>query len=299
MVGLHDAILGAAPSGAGISRTDIDPPGRQRQPRAATSVDLVAMSARIYAVLAFGFQILELSMSGNTVNVLALQSPQIIINALAPEFERRSGYAIGHLLRHDDMPVHIRQKIEAGIAFDAAFVVPALMDQLIAEGRVDPSTRARFLRVPIGVAVKAGAPKPDIRSVEAFKQAVLDCGSIAFLKAGTSGPYLDGLFDRFGIAGAVRSKSKRTETDTVGELVAQGEAELGVTAIATLIATPGLDIVGPLPAKIQSYVVFEGAASANAAEPNAARDLVQFVTGPDAAETIRSKGMEPWLATAG
>jgi molybdate transport system substrate-binding protein len=94
--------------------------------------------------------------------------------------------------------------------------------------------------------------------VEAFKRTLLDAKSIAYLKAGTSGPYLDGLFERFGIAVELHAKARRPETDTVGDLVAQGKAELGVTAIATLMATRGVDVVGPLPPEIQSYVDFAG-----------------------------------------
>jgi molybdate transport system substrate-binding protein len=234
----------------------------------------------------------EASMS--TIRTLALQSPQIIIGALAAAFERRSGHKIEQLLRPDEMPVHARQKLDAGAQFDAAFVLPALMDQLVAEGRVVVGSRTGFLRVPIGVAVRAGAPKPAIGTVDAFRQAMLDAKSVAFLKAGISGPHLDALFARFGIAKEIQAKSRRTETDTVGELVAAGEAEVGVTAIATLMATPGLDIVGPIPAEIQAYVVFEAAVSATTAIPEAAKELIAFVTGPEALPVIRSKGMQPW-----
>jgi molybdate transport system substrate-binding protein len=228
------------------------------------------------------------------VKVLALQSPQIILNALAADFERRIGYGITHLLRPGDMPIHIKQKLEAGERFDAAFVVPAVMDQLITAGRVVPDTRTNFLRVPIGVAVRSGASKPDIGSVEALKQTLRGAKSIAYLKAGISGPYLDHLFQTWGMTKELEPKSKRTETDTVGELVVQGEAEIGVTAIATLIATPGVEIVGPIPKEIQSYVSFQGAVSANAVVPEIASELIRFVTGPNAVQIIKSKGMEPW-----
>jgi molybdate transport system substrate-binding protein len=228
------------------------------------------------------------------IRIFALQSPQLIINDLAAEFEQRTGYRITHLLGHADMPVHFLQRIQADESFDAAFLVPALLDQLATEGKIVPSTRTNFLRVPIGVAVRAGAPRPDISSVEAFKQAVVDAKSIAYLKAGISGPYLDGLFERFGIAAEVHAKARRPETDTVGELVAHGEAEIGVTAIATLLATQGVDVVGPIPSEIQSYVDFAGAVSANAVVPDVARELLSFLTGPTAIPVIRAKGMEPW-----
>ena len=173
-------------------------------------------------------------------------------------------------------------------------MIPALLDQLATEGKIIDDTRRNFLRVPIGVAVRAGATRPDISSVDAFKRTLLDARSIAYLRAGISGLYLDDLFERFGIAAELQSKAGRPETDTVGDLVAQGEAEIGVTAIATLIATRGVDVVGPLPPEIQSYVYFAGTVSTNAVVPDVARDLIEFVTGPTAIPVIRSKGMEPW-----
>ena len=168
------------------------------------------------------------------------------------------------------------------------------MDQLIAAGKVVSDTRTNFLRVPIGVAVRSDAAKPDISSVEALKRTLLSAKSIAYLKVGVSGLYLDHLFETWGMAKELQPKSKRTETDTVGELVAQGNAEIGVTAIATLIATPGIEIVGPIPNEIQSYVSFQGAVSSNAFVPDAAGELIRLVTGPNAVLIIRSKGMEPW-----
>lgn len=233
-------------------------------------------------------------MSVKTVKVLALQSPQIIINALATEFRRQTGYQITQLLHPGDMPIHIKLKLDAGERFDAAFVVPSVMDQLIAAGEVQPETRTNFLRVPIGVAVRAGAAKPDISSVEALKQTLRAVRSIAYLKAGISGPYLDRLFETWGMTNELQPKSKRTETDTVGELVARGDAEIGVTAIATLIATPGIEIVGPIPKEIQSYVSFQGAISTKAVAPDVAGELIRFVTAPTAHPIIESKGMEPW-----
>jgi len=228
------------------------------------------------------------------IRVFALQSPQIIIGELAAAFEQRTGYRITQLLSHADLPRQVTPRIDAGEPFDAAFLGASHIDQLVREGKVLSDTRANFVRVPIGVAVRAGAPRPDISSVEAFKRALLDARSIAYLRAGTSGPYLDGLFERFGIASTLQPKARRPDTDTVGDLVADGEAEIGVTAIATLMATRGVDVVGPLPPEIQSYVDFAAAVSANAAVPDIARELIAFVTGPATIPTIRTKGMEPW-----
>jgi molybdate transport system substrate-binding protein len=227
------------------------------------------------------------------IRVFALQSPQIIIGELAAEFEQRTGYRITQLLSHADLPRHVKPRIDAGEPFDAAFLEVSLLDQVAREGKVLSDTRSDFLRVPIGVAVRAGAPRPDISSVEAFRRTVLNAESIAYLRAGISGPHLDGLFERFGIASELHSKARRPDTDTVGNLVAGGEAEIGITAIATLMATRGVDVVGPLPSEIQAYVCFAGAVGSNAAVPEIAGELIKLVTGPAAISVIMAKGMEP------
>jgi molybdate transport system substrate-binding protein len=228
------------------------------------------------------------------IKVLALQSPQIVINELAADFEQRTGYRVRQLLDHAEMPIHIEQRINAGEAFDAAFLVPAALDRLAEQGKIVGGTWAHFLRVPIGVAVRSGLAKPEIGSVEAFKRALLEAKSIAYLMAGTSGPYLQTLFERLGIAAELQAKSHRPETDTVGDLVAQGDADMGITAIATLRATRGVDVVGPIPSAIQSYVCFEGAVSANTILPKIARDLIEYLTGPSALHAIKLNGMESW-----
>jgi molybdate transport system substrate-binding protein len=228
------------------------------------------------------------------LRLMALQSPQLVLNEVGSEFQRRTGHKIVQLASPNEMPIHIRQKIEAGQAFDAAFLVPTMLDQLAKEGRIDPGTRVNFLRVPIGVAVRVGSPRPDISSVDAFRRTVLKAKSIAYLKAGISGPHLQRLFERFGIAGELQMKSVRPETDTVGELVAQGAAEIGITAISTLMATSGVDVVGPIPQELQAYVSFQGAVSKNAYQPSTARKLLDFIAEPDVAAVIRRKGMEPW-----
>ena len=228
------------------------------------------------------------------IRVLALQSPQIAINAVGAAFEQDTGHKITQLLRRTDMPPEARKKIDSGEAFDVAFVLPPMMDLMIEQGKIVASTRTHFLRIGIGVAVRAGAAKPDISSVDAFKRTLLNAKSIAYLKGGASGPYLAALVERLGISADLQPKTIRPEMDIVGDLVARGEAEVGVTAISTLLATPGVDVVGPLPKEIQSYVYFEAGIGTSALAPDAARDLVKFLTKPSTVLVIESKGMEPW-----
>ncbi len=140
--------------------------------------------------------------------------------------------------------------------------------------------------------VRAGARKPDISSVEAFKRALLDAKSIAYLRVG-SGNYLAVLLERLGIAEAIKSKVTRPESDIVSELVAKGEVELGMVVITQILTTPGVELVGPLPPQIQSYVMFSAGVSANSKVRGAAKQLINFLTGPTAIPVIRAQGMEP------
>jgi molybdate transport system substrate-binding protein len=240
------------------------------------------------ALLAFAMPALSAgSAAAAEIRVVALQSPQIVMAEVGAEFERKTGHTLKQLLRRTDMPPDANRRIDSGEAFDVAFVLPPMMDLLITQGKIVSETRTHFLRIGIGVAVRAGAVKPNISSVDAFKRALVNAKTIAYLQGGASGPYLAAMIERLGI-------SLRPEMDIVGDLVARGEADIGMTAISTLLATPGVEVVGPLPQEIQSYVYFEGGIATNASAPDAARDLLKFMTERSTARAIESKGMEPW-----
>ncbi len=239
-------------------------------------------------------QLLGTNAQAEEIRVLALQSPHRVLDEVAPEFQRRTGHKIIEIASTEEMPIHLHRRIQAGEVFDAAFLVPEMMVELANTRLIDPATLTKLLRVPIGLAVKAGA-RPDISSVDAFKRTVLNASSVAYLKAGISGPHLQKLFEGFGIAEEITRKSIRPETDTVGEFVARGEAEVGITAIATLIATPGIDIVGPIPRELQAYVTFEGAVGTRAKDPSAVRKLLEFLSEPYTVAVFGRKGMEPWI----
>ena len=162
----------------------------------------------------------------------------------------------------------------------------------IERGRIVAATRTEIARSGIGVEVRAGAPRPDISSVDAFKRALLNARSIAYLRVG-SGIYLAGLLERLGIAEAIKSKVTRPESDIVSELVAKGEVEIGMTVITQILTTPGVDLVGPLPPEIQSYITFTAGVSSRTMVPDAARQLIQFLREPRTIAVIKAQGMEP------
>jgi molybdate transport system substrate-binding protein len=212
-----------------------------------------------------------------------------VLAKVGPEFERVTGHTLDV---SSDLPTAFGRRAKAGEPFDVLISASSPVDEWIRSGKIIAVTRTDIARSGIGVEVRAGARKPDIRSVEAFKRVLLDAKSIAYLRVG-SGIYVAGLVERLGIAEALAAKTIRPETDIVSELVAKGEVELGLVVITQILTTPGVDLVGPLPAEIQSSVTFTAGVSAHSKAPDAARQLIKFLRGPTATPVIRSQGMEP------
>jgi molybdate transport system substrate-binding protein len=224
------------------------------------------------------------------IKIFTTRSIATVLDKVGTEFERSSGHRLSIVT---DIAIRMVRRIEAGEPFDFLVASPGQMDKLIRDGKIVPETRTNLARSGIGVQVRAGAPKPDIASVEAFKRALLNAKSIAYLKEGQSGVYIHGMLERLGIAEAIRPKVIRPETDTVSELVAKGEVELGMVVITQILTTPGVELVGPLPPELQSYIAFVGGISVNSKTPEAARDLLKFLTGPIATPVFKAQGMEP------
>jgi molybdate transport system substrate-binding protein len=180
-----------------------------------------------------------------------------------------------------DLPTGFLRRLSAGEHFDLLISGSVSVDEWIRDGRLLPKTRTEIARSGIGVEVRAGSAKPDISTVDAFKRALLNAKSIAYLRVG-SGLYLHGLFESLGLSKALESKVTRPDSDIVSELVAKGEVELGMTVITQILTTPGVDLVGPLPREIQSYVIFVAAVAAQSKTESAANELIKFLKGPRA-----------------
>jgi len=208
-----------------------------------------------------------------------------VLDKIGPEFERTSGHKLNVAVVFG--PVFLRQ-INAGEPFDVFVSAAANMEALFKDGKLIADSRTRLARAGTGVEVRAGAPKPDVGSVEAFKRALLNAKSIGYLRFG-----VPQLIERLGIADEIKSKVTIPDTDIVSELVAKGELELGVVVITQILTTAGVELVGPLPPEIQFYVDFVAGVSANSKEPDAARALIKFITSPTALPVIKSQGMEP------
>jgi molybdate transport system substrate-binding protein len=213
---------------------------------------------------------------------------------VTPEFERTTGTrlvtsfgaSMGTAL--DAIPVRLAR----GERADVLIMVDSALDDLIKRGKVVPDSRVELARSGIGVAVRAGAPKPDIRTVEAFKRALIEAESIAY-SASASGRYISTeLFPRLGIADQVMGKSKQILSERVGTVIARGEAEIGFQQISELLPIPGIDYVGPLPPELQEITSYSAGITVDAERPEAARALIQFLV-KSAAPAIAKSGMEP------
>jgi molybdate transport system substrate-binding protein len=225
------------------------------------------------------------------LKVLTTRAIATVLAETGAEFERTNNSKLDVTA---DIAVRMIRRIQAGESFDVLVASPEQIDALIKEGTIIAGTGTNLARSGIGVEVRAGAPKPDITSVEAFKRALLNAKSIAYLKEGQSGIYLAALIERLGLTEALKSKVVRPESDTVSELVAKGEVELGLVVITQILTTMGVELVGPLPAEVQSYIVFAAGVSSDSRAPTAAKELLRFLKGPRAASVMRSQGMEPW-----
>jgi len=223
------------------------------------------------------------------LKILSTVGVQTVVQELAPRFERATGHKLDITYGVSNL---MKKQIADGESFDLAIMTSTVTDELIGQGRLVAATRTDIAHGGIGIAVRAGAPKPDIGSVEALKRTLLDAKSIAYSKAGASGIYFAGLLERMGIAEAMQPKTKYG-TSNVGEMVANGEAQLGVQLINELLPVRGVEVVGPLPAEVQSYVTLTAGVGTQAKEPAIAEQFIRFLTAPAALTVIKQKGLEP------
>jgi molybdate transport system substrate-binding protein len=220
------------------------------------------------------------------LKIFASRAIATVLEAVGPEFERTAGHKLNVIVGFSP---NFAKQINAGEPFDIIFSPPGTIGGLVNNGKVIAKTNTNLVRTGYGVGVRAGAPKPDIGSVEAFKRALLNAKSITYLPV----PGVPQLIERLGLKDAIASKVSIPPTDISAELVANGEIELCIVSLTQMVTTPGIELVGPLPAEIQVYTVFAGAVSANSKSTDAAQALFGFLKGPAAIPAIRAQGMEP------
>jgi molybdate transport system substrate-binding protein len=222
------------------------------------------------------------------ITLLSGNGARAAVRELVAQFERASGHRVA--IRFE-VNAALKRKIEAGETFDAVVLNPPVLDDLVRKGRIDAGTRADIGSAGLGV--RAGAPRPDVGSVAAFRRTLLDAGSVAYPGEGASGIYFVGLIDRLGIAAEMRPKLRPMAAEETVEVVARGEADLVVVVASRISGVPGVELVGPIPAELQTSIGFAAAVGSAAREPEAARALVRFLSAPAAAPVLRAMGVEP------
>jgi molybdate transport system substrate-binding protein len=208
---------------------------------------------------------------------------------LVPEFERATGHTVVTIWAPT---VEMLKRLKGGEAVDLVIIAADSLEELITLGRIAPGSRVDLVKSGIGVAIRAGAPRPDIGTTEAFRQTLLAVKSIAY-STGPSGVYIESLFKRLGIADELKPKIKQLQGVPIGEVVARGDAEIGFQQVSEILPVAGIELLGPLPAEIQRITVFSIGLHTGAQNVETARALVRFFTSPAAVPVIRKKGMEP------
>jgi molybdate transport system substrate-binding protein len=211
-----------------------------------------------------------------------------LMAGIAPRFERAHGVTVEIEFR---LSAALKRAIEENALFDIAILPRAELDDLAESGAIAPGSITDLARSTVGLAVRAGAAKPDIGSVEALRRALLQARSIAY-SDGPSGAYVAGLLAKLGIADVVAAKVKLT-SGPVAELVARGAAELGMQQIIAILPVAGAELVGPLPAELQNVIIYAAGLSSRAPDAEAALAFLAFMRGETAKQLMRANGLDP------
>jgi molybdate transport system substrate-binding protein len=227
------------------------------------------------------------------LRVLASVALTSALDELSPVFENATGdkLSIGYGLAAD-----LRKHILDGETADVIILTRPLMDELQKQDKLVANSLVNVVGTPVSVVARAGAPKPDMSSVDAFKHTLLTARSIVYAdpaKGGASGVYFARVLDRLGIAEQLKGKTILVPGAQAAEVVARGDAELGVAQGSEIVPVAGAQLVGPLPGELASMTVFAAGIGAASKSPEAAKALIKFLTGPEAASRFKTKGFEP------
>lgn len=248
------------------------------------------MSARRTLVSMGALALLTLTAQGaafaTELKILASRAVVTVLEKVGPQFEKDTGHKLRVTM---GLSSELVARINANEAFDVIAVPPAVLDGLIAKGKAAAGSKMLLMRSANAVLVRAGAAKPDVSSVDAFKRALLNAKSIGYLPV----PGVPQLIEKLGLKETLAARTTIPNTDTVADLVAKGEVELAITGITQAYTVPGVALAGPLPAEVQFYVPFGGAVSASSQAPDAARALLTFLKSAAAVRVIKEQGMEP------
>ncbi|MBZ5556016.1 MAG: substrate-binding domain-containing protein [Acidobacteriia bacterium] len=250
---------------------------------------------RIVTLILAGLLLVAPAVGADEIKVVTSGAFTAAYLEITPAFERATHHTITTVYGASmgSTPTSIPNRLERGEPLDVVILADTALDALIRAGKVMPGSRVDLVRSRIGMAVRKGAPKPDIRTVAALTRTLLQAKSVAFSDS-ASGVYISSeLLQRLGIADRILPRSTRVQSEPVGAVVARGDAEIGFQQISELLPEKGIDVVGPLPAEVQKITVFSAGIVAGAKAPEAARALIAYLASPAAAAAITKAGLEP------
>jgi len=253
-----------------------------------TSVKIAAVAS--FALVVTGIDAFDASAA--EVRFLCADALESSMQELIPEFEKTNGHTVRMILANAGTNT---ERVRKGDVADLAIVLPQQWETLRQEGKIDPAVRIVIGRVGLGAFVKKGAARPDIGSVEALKHALLNTRAVAVRDPSQRSPvgtYVVALFDRLGIGDDIKPKLRLT-ADRPYETVIKGDAEIGFSTIAEIVASPEVDLVGPLPGEIQNFNIFTAAIPINAEQVTAAKVFIEYLTSRRANDIFKSKGIDP------
>lgn len=240
----------------------------------------------------FAGLVVSLSASAADIKVLTAGAFKPVVTALVPEFEKQTGHKV---TVDNDTAGGLAKRINDGEAFDLLVLTPTALAALTKAGKVADGSSKTLARVAIGVAVKKGAPLPDISTVPAFQSALLAARAVAYIDpeaGGSSGIYLSKLFEKMGIADRIKAKAVLVPGGLVAQRLVTDQADIAIHQISEILAVPGATLVGPIPPEIQNFTVYAGGVSANARDASAAKALLDALSSPAVREMLKAKGME-------
>ena len=228
-------------------------------------------------------------MPARPLKLLSSMAARELLNELAAEYERSTGQAV---IAEAAGGVDVAKRVRAGESVDVVVLSSTAIDSLIAAGSLLPDSRVDLVKSGVAIAVRAGAPQPDVGSEDAVKRAVSDAKTLSY-STGPSGVYLEKLFERWGILEDIRSRIVVPPPGVpVGSLVAKGTVELGFQQLSELMTLPGIKVIGPLPPQIQTITVFSGAVSPGCDRAEMARALLSYMAAPAVTAVKERFGME-------
>ena len=228
-------------------------------------------------------------MPASPLKLISSMATRELLSELSAQYQRATTQPVSNEAAGG---VDVAKRVQAGEPVDVVILASNAIDKLIADGKLLPGSRVDLVKSGVAVAVRAGAPQPDVGTEEAVKRAVQAAKTLSY-STGPSGVYLEKLFERWGILEQIRSRIVVAPPGVpVGSLVAGGAAELGFQQLSELLTLPGICVLGPLPASIQTITIFSGGISAKSGNPQAARALLEFMASPVSADTKLRHGME-------